>query len=212
VHKIVLWMQTVLVPMLGSPGMFLVAFCDSSFLSLPEINDILIVTSSAAHPGRAWLYILMTTLGSVAGCTVLWDLGRRGGEAFLVKRFGRVRVDQTRAAFKRYDVLALAIPALLPPPMPFKIFVLSAGVFGFPYKRFFVTLMVARGLRYAFWGVLGIVYGDEALAILQRLDGWFQARAAIILGAMAVGTLLLAYVLWRWRHDHPTPPDPDTAG
>jgi membrane protein YqaA with SNARE-associated domain len=63
VHKIVLWMQTVLVPLLGSPGMFLVAFCDSSFLSLPEINDILIVTSAAAHPSSAWLNLLMNTLG-----------------------------------------------------------------------------------------------------------------------------------------------------
>ena len=195
-------MQTVLVPLLGSPGMFLVAFCDSSFLSLPEINDILIVTSSAAHPEKAWLYVLMTTLGSVAGCTVLWDLGRRGGEAFLVKRFGQARVDQTREAFQRYDVLALAIPAILPPPMPFKVFVLSAGVFGFPYRRFFTTLVLARGLRYTFWGVLGIVYGDEALEVLQRFDGWFQAHAALILGSLAAVTLLVAYVLYRWRRAH----------
>jgi membrane protein YqaA with SNARE-associated domain len=196
-------MQTVLVPLLGSPGMFLVAFCDSSFLSLPEINDILIVTSAAADPGGAWLNVLMTTLGSVAGCTVLWELGRRGGEAFLVKRFGSQRVDQVRAAFQRYDILALAIPAMLPPPMPFKIFVLSAGVFGFPYRRFFTTLMIARGLRYTFWAVMGTIYGDEALAVLKRIDGWFQANAGLVLGGLAAVSLVAALVLHRWHKTHP---------
>ena len=196
-------MQTVLVPLLGSPGMFLVAFCDSSFLSLPEINDILIVTSAAADPSSAWLAVLMTTLGSVAGCTVLWELGRRGGEAFLVKRFGTERVDRVRAAFQRYDILALAIPAVLPPPMPFKIFVLSAGVFGFPYRRFFTTLMIARGLRYTFWAILGTIYGDEALALLKRIDGWFQAHAGLVFGTAAAVSLLAALALHRWHKTHP---------
>jgi membrane protein YqaA with SNARE-associated domain len=206
VHKIVLWIQTVLVPLLGSPGMFLVAFCDSSFLSLPEINDILIVTSAAADPSSAWLNVLMTTLGSVAGCTVLWELGRRGGEAFLVKRFGTHRVDQVRTAFQRYDILALAVPAILPPPMPFKIFVLSAGVFGFRYRRFFTTLMVARGLRYSVWGIVGTVYGDEALSVLQQFDGWFQTHAVLILAATAGLSLLLALLLHRWHKAHPHTP------
>ena len=199
-------MQTVLVPLLGSPGMFLVAFCDSSFLSLPEINDILIVTSAAADPSSVWLSVIMTTLGSLAGCTVLWELGRRGGETFLVKRFGRPRVDQVRATFQRYDILALAIPALLPPPMPFKIFVLSAGVFGYPYRRFFLTLLVARGIRYASWGIVGAVYGDEALVVLQRFDHWFEAHAGVVLGVMAGLCLLLAVLLHRWHKSHPPPP------
>ena len=113
-HKVVLWIQRCSCRCSGAPGIFVVAFLDSSFLSIPEINDILIVTSSRAHPERAWLYVVMTTLGSVAGCLVLWELGRRGGEAFLVRRFGAARVERTRAAFQKWDVLALAIPSLLP--------------------------------------------------------------------------------------------------
>ena len=193
-HKAVLWVQTVLVPLLGPPGLFIVAFLDSSFLSLPEINDILVVTSSSAHPGRAWLYALMATLGSLAGCAVLWALGRRGGEAFLVRRFGSHRVEQTRAAFQRWDVLAIAIPAVLPPPMPFKIFVLSAGVFGFSFKRMAITLMVARGLRYAVWAILGVVYGDEALEFLERFDRTFREHwpfIVVLLGAAVVGVALV---------------------
>lgn len=196
-HKLLIWIQTVLVPTLGAPGVFVIAFLDSSFLSIPEINDIIIITAAAQHPGTVWLYVLFTTLGSVAGCLALWALGRRGGEAFLVKRFGRERVDRTREAFRRWDVLALALPAVLPPPMPFKIFVLSAGVFDFPWKRFVVTLFVARGLRYTAWAIGGVVYGDRALAALQRSDAWFARNLPMVLGALlaitavAVGIYLL---------------------
>jgi membrane protein YqaA with SNARE-associated domain len=192
-HKVVLWIQMVLVPLLGPPGLFVVAFLDSSFLSIPEINDILVVTSSSAHPGRAWLYALMATLGSLAGCIVLWALGKRGGEAVLVRRFGSPRVERVRAAFQRWDVLAIAIPSFLPPPMPFKIFVLSAGVFGFPLKRLAITLVVARGLRYASWAVMGAVYGDEALEWLERFDGWFAEHWAYLL--VVGGAIVLAVAL-----------------
>ena len=184
-HDIVLWIQTVLIPTVGPFGLFVVAFFDSSFLSVPEINDVLVVTSAAGTPATAWIYVLAATMGSLAGCTALWYIGRRGGEAFLVRRFGRDRVDQTRAHFKKWDILALAIPAMLPPPMPFKIFVLSSGVFGLPYRRFAATLLVARGLRYVFWGVMGATYGDEALAWLKDFDRWFDARAGIIFAVLA---------------------------
>jgi membrane protein YqaA with SNARE-associated domain len=194
-HKVVLWIQIVLVPMLGPAGIFVIAFLDSSFISVPEINDILVVTSSSAHPERAWLYALMATLGSVTGCLVLWELGRRGGEAFLVRRFGASRVERTRAAFQRWDVLAIAIPSLLPPPMPFKIFVLSAGVFGFSGRRLALTLVIARGMRYTLWAILGAVYGDEALGWLERTDRWFADRWPYLLLITAGALLVLALVL-----------------
>jgi membrane protein YqaA with SNARE-associated domain len=193
-HKLFVWVQEVLIPFLGTPGMFIAAFLDSSFLSIPEINDFLMVTSCAAHPGKAPIYVAMTTLGSLAGCSVLWWLGKRGGEGFLVRRFGPARVEQTRERFKKWDVLALAIPSALPPPMPFKIFVLSAGVFGIPYRRLAVTLIVARGLRYLFWGTLGIVYGDEALALLVGVDRWFGRQWPLILTLAAAGVVALAVV------------------
>jgi len=186
-HKVVLWIQTVLVPLLGAPGMFVVAFLDSSFLSFPEINDILLVTSSSAHPGRAWLYAVMTTLGSLAGCLVMWEVGKRGGEPFLIRKFGAQRVESARAAFQRWDVLTIAIPAVLPPPMPFKIFCVSAGVFGFSVRRYAITLLIARGLRYAFWATMGAFYGDEALDWLERFDGWFNEHGPLLLvGILAV--------------------------
>jgi membrane protein YqaA with SNARE-associated domain len=195
-HKVVLWVQTVLVPMLGAPGMFIVAFLDSSFLSFPEINDILLVTSSHIHPERAWLYAVMTTLGSVTGCLVMWELGRRGGEAFLARKFGTGRVQRVREALQKWGVLTLAIPSILPPPMPFKIFVVAAGVFGMSGRRLAITLLISRGLRYAFWAAMGTLYGDEALEWLERFDAWFADRWVAVL--MIMGGLILAVLLVLW--------------
>ena len=197
-EKVVLWIQTVLIPTLGPAGLFVVAFFDSSFLSLPEINDILVVSSCAVDPASAWIPIAMATLGSLAGCSVLWVIGRRGGEPLLERRFGKARVERTRAVFERWDLWALIVPALLPPPMPFKIFVLSAGVFGVPWRRFAATLIVARGLRYVFWGVMGIFYGDEALELLRRFDRWFDEEGWVVL-AMVVAAALVAVLVWLWR-------------
>jgi membrane protein YqaA with SNARE-associated domain len=204
-HDIVVWIQTVLIPTLGPFGLFVVAFFDSSFLSVPEINDVLVVTSAAANPATAWMYVLAATLGSLAGCSALWYIGRRGGEAFLVRKFGRERVDQTRSTFKKWDILALAIPAMLPPPMPFKIFVLSSGVFGVPYRRFAATLIVARGLRYVFWGVMGATYGHEALASLKGFDAWFDQNGTLILSALAV-LVIASVALYLARRKPAGPP------
>jgi len=175
--------------------MFVVAFMDSSFLTLPEINDFLIVTSSAAHPAAAPIYVILTTLGSVAGCSVLWWLGRRGGEPLLVKQFGAERLRTTRDAFKKSEILALALPALLPPPMPFKVFVVAAGVFGLPYGRFATTLLIARGLRYGFWSAMGVRYGAGAVQVLRRIDAWFDERLTLLLLILAGAALVAALVL-----------------
>lgn len=195
-----MWIQDTVLPALGPAGMAVIAFFDSSFLSIPEVNDILVVTSSAAHPGAAWLYVLMTTSGSIAGCLALREVGRRGGEALLVRKFGRERLERTRAQFKKWDVLCLAIPSMLPPPVPFKIFVLSAGVFDLPLRRFIVTIGVARGIRYSFWGFMGAVYGERGLELLRRFDRWFLDRAEwFAVGAVIVLLALLAWALWRRR-------------
>lgn len=177
-------------PFLGPAGVFLAAFLDSSFLSLPEINDLLVVTAAARAPESAWLYVCMATLGSVAGCSALWLVARRGGEALLSRRFGAERVARTREAFRRWDVLALAIPALLPPPMPFKIFVLGSGVFGISFQRFVLTLLVARGVRYLAWAFVGLRYGDQAMGLLRRFDAWFAARLPYILALLVTATAL----------------------
>ena len=198
-HELVLWMQRTLIPLLGPPGMFVVAFFDSSFLSIPEVNDIFVVTEASVRPGGAWMYVLATTLGSVAGCSALWWVGKRGGEPLLVRRFGAQRVEQTRRAFRRWDLLALAAPALLPPPMPFKIFVFSSGVFGVPFRRFVLTIALARGARYTTWAVLGAAYGPRALGYLKAFDAWFARYDTVILPAVLCVFLVALLTAWRRR-------------
>jgi membrane protein YqaA with SNARE-associated domain len=184
---------------------FLLAVLDSSFLSVPEVNDFFVVTQSSALPGKAWMFALATTLGSVLGCCALWAVGKRGGEPLLVRRFGSARVEQARSAFRRWDILALAVPALLPPPMPFKVFVFSAGVFGIPFRRFVLTIAAARGLRYGVWSVMGARYGGAALARLKALDGWFEHYDVVVI-PVAIGLVLLAaFFLLRRRAGEPPP-------
>jgi membrane protein YqaA with SNARE-associated domain len=196
-HRLIVWIQEVAVPVLGAPGVFLAAFLDSSFLSLPEINDLLVVTSAASSPERGWLFALTATLGSVAGCSVLWWIGWKGEEDLLERRFGVHRVSKAREAFHRWDFLALAVPAILPPPMPFKIFVIAAGVFGFSFRRFVLTLLVARGLRYAAWAAVGIWYGERAISVFKDVDSWMSARLPWLLATATVA--LLGWFAWWWR-------------
>src|SRR5262245_24658133 len=109
---------------LGAPGLALVAFFDSSFLSLPEVADALIVLAAVHQPSLWQSYSAATTAGSVAGCYALYALARKSGDEFLRKRFHAERIDRGLNLFKRYGLLAVIVPSILPPPTPFKIFVL----------------------------------------------------------------------------------------
>ena len=95
-----------------------------------EVCDALIVLLTVQHPERMVFYALITTIGSVAGCYSLYLVGRKGGESFLRKRFHARHVDRALDVFRRHGILSILVPSLLPPPMPFKIFVLAAGVSG----------------------------------------------------------------------------------
>jgi membrane protein YqaA with SNARE-associated domain len=144
---------------LGAPGLFIVAFLDSSILSLPEVNDLLLVFMVTQHKARMPLYAAASTLGSVAGCLFLYYIGRRGGHALVKRRFQSNAVDHALAAVQRYGVMAVIVPSLLPPPAPFKIFVLLAGIAGISATRFSVAVAIGRGARYFGEGLLALWYG-----------------------------------------------------
>jgi membrane protein DedA with SNARE-associated domain len=126
----------------------------------------------------------MATFGSVAGCYVIYYLAERGGEAFLRKRLKPGHVERALAAYKRNGLMALMIPALLPPPAPFKLFVLAAGVAKVRPLQFLVALTVARGARYVALGILAIYYGDSALE-LMRTHG--RTVALVVVGLLIAG-------------------------
>ena len=152
---------------LGAPGLFLVAFMDSSFLSLPEIVDVLVVWMITQHKHRMLLYVAAATFGSLSGCLVMYYLGRKGGDALVRRHFSAPKIERAMAMFRRHGMLALLVPALLPPPSPFKIFVVLAGVAGISATRFAIAIAIGRGVRYLALGILAVEYGDRALAFMS---------------------------------------------
>ena len=175
------WIRAVAIS-LGGPGLFIIAFLDSSFLSFPEVNDILIILLTTQHPERMAYYALMTTLGSIAGCLALYSVARRGGEAFLRRRFKGHYVDAAMERFRRYGLLAILIPSILPPPMPFKIFVLAAGVAKVRPADFILAIAIGRGIRYFGEGLLAVYYGEQAGAFLEE----HTKEVALVVGGLAL--------------------------
>src|SRR5437868_5387368 len=179
---------------LGGPGLFLIGFLDSSFLSFPEVNDLLVIVMVTQHKERLLYYNLMATLGSVAGCLALYYIARRGGEAFMRKRFKAHHVEGGLKLFQKYGLLVVVVPALLPPPAPFKIFVLLAGVAAIPVWQFTAAVFIARGIRYGGEGLLAVYYGDRAATFLNehaRAAGLWLSGVALALG--------LAWIAWKRR-------------
>jgi len=162
------------------------AICDSSFLSLPEVNDVLLMTFSISHPEGMLKYAVLTTLGSVAGCALLYAVGRKGGEAFLRRRFKDERLAKIHNWYRRYGVLAVIIPSLLPPPTPFKIFVLSAGTFGISWTKFLGAVIVGRGIRYFSEGILAVLYGPSAIQFVHDNYGRIGFVMAVVIVACVV--------------------------
>jgi membrane protein DedA with SNARE-associated domain len=137
-------------------------------------------------------YAALATLGSVAGCLTLHHIASRGGEAFLRKRVSPKRLERGRALVQRYGLLAVLVPSLLPPPAPFKLFVLLAGAVGVPRARFALAVLLGRGIRYFGQGFLAVWYGEQAIAFLRT-----HGREVWIGLVLAILVSVVAFVLWR---------------
>jgi membrane protein YqaA with SNARE-associated domain len=174
------WLRVTLLPY-GGFGLMILAVCDSSFLSLPEVNDLLLMTFSIKEPESMVKFAFLTTAGSVIGCSLLYAVGRKGGEAFLRKTFADDRVARVQRWFQRHGVMAVIIPSLLPPPMPFKIFVLSAGTFGISWPKFLTAVIIGRGIRYFSEGILAVMYGAAAIEFVQHNYGKIGLALAVVI-------------------------------
>jgi len=199
VRSFITWLYTAAVA-LGGPGLFTAAFLDSSFISLPQINDVLVVLMVTEHKSWMLYYAFLATAGSVAGCSVIYYLADKGGDAFIRKRLKPGHVERTLALYKRHGLLALMVPALLPPPAPFKLFVIAAGLANVKPLQFLVAIFVARGLRYLALGVLAVYYGDAALG-LMRTHG-----RGVALGL--VGLIVVGIGIWWFRSQRSRPLKP----
>ena len=169
----------------AAPAMIVIGALDSSLLSLPEINDYLVVARCYSDPKSVFYFPLFAAAGSVLGCLLLYTIMRRGGQYVLRRRFRTKDLERVERTYARFGFLALAIPALLPPPMPFKIFVSMAGALEYPRWRFMLTVMIARSVRYIVEGTLAVFYGEQVL-VFMRDNGLYilsGVGALVVLGA-----------------------------
>lgn len=180
---------------LAGPAMTVIGALDSSLLSLPEINDYLVVMRCTNAPYEVFYFPLFAAAGSVLGCLLLYTIIRRGGQYVLRRRFRAEHLERVERTYARFGFLALAVPALLPPPMPFKIFVATAGALEYPRWRFMLTIMIARALRYYIEGTLAVFYGRSVIDFIKQYG---FPLLALVISACVVG-LTVYLILQRGR-------------
>jgi membrane protein YqaA with SNARE-associated domain len=173
---------------LGGLGLILLGLVDSSLIPVPGSLDALTVILSAREPRRWLYYAVMATLGSVIGGYLTYRLARKEGREALQKKLSASRIDKAYRLFGRWGFGAIAIPALLPPPMPMVPFLVVAGLMGYSQRRFLSALTLGRIVRYSLLAFFGGRYGHRLLAAMLR-----HARPmliAVIVLAIVVGAVV----------------------
>ena len=164
----------------GPFGLFVVAVLDSSFVPLPSSADALMLLLTAARPRWMIIYALAATAGSALGCWILYLASRRAGKRAL-SRFSESKQKRVKDLIDRYDVLSVLVASVLPPPFPFKLFVITAGVFRFSLTRFLVAIIIGRGFRFLLEGFFAVRYGAQAKLFLAKYYPWIGLGLAVLI-------------------------------
>jgi membrane protein YqaA with SNARE-associated domain len=168
----------------GIFGVFLVSIVDSSFvpLPLPGVTDIMIIIMAAQHQ-NVILLVLLATAGSALGGYFSHLVGQRGGMAFLEKRVPARIFKRVCEWMENHAILSVALPAILPPPMPLSPFVLAAGALKMSRKKFLTTFIISRGLRHTIAAWLGIHYGRHIVRLWNGISEKYATPFLIVLWA-----------------------------
>ena len=190
--KYTLWMKAVLLP-LGPWGVFIIGAVDSAAVLMPL--DPVMAGFVYAQPHLAWLYILMGSAGSALGNMVLYFIGYKGGEVLLEKRMPRAKFLKIKKSFEDHEFLALMVPAMLPPPTPYKLIVLSAAAFEMDWHKFLLAIFLGRVARFTILSILVIAFGPQVVGIVSSLvKNYPMQTLAVITVAVLVGV-----VIWKLR-------------
>jgi len=173
----------------GAFGLFAVALLDSTFVPLPSSADALMILLSTTYPSWMLLYAFMATAGSAIGCWILYLISRRAG-ARALNKFSETKQRRVKHWIERYDAMAVLVATLLPPPFPFKLFVITAGVFRFSLLRFMIAIIAGRAFRFLLEGYFAVRYGAQAKEILARYYPW--------IGLGLVVAIVLFVFVKRW--------------
>ncbi len=170
---------------LGIWGVAGFAAVDAAFLGMPL--DAIVAGYSYANPKRLLLYAVMAAFGSALGSIVIYWIGYKGGEVLLVKRIGEKRFAKIKASFERHEFWAVMFPSMLPPPTPFKLFVLSAGVAEMNFGHFLAAIFFGRLIRFSLVSLIVIRYGPQ---ILGLAGGIVHHHLRFLIAAIAVTALI----------------------
>jgi membrane protein YqaA with SNARE-associated domain len=175
---------------LGSWGVFAIAAIDGSFLGMPL--DPVVAGYVYANPSRFLLYVIMASAGSCAGSIVLYVIGYKGGELLLERRMPKQRFETMRRRFDRHEFWALMFPAMMPPPFPFKLFVLAAAAFEMKFGHFLLAIFAGRFVRFFLLALLTLKFGPQVV-------GWGSAvvQHHLVALGIAVAVLIAAWLLYR---------------
>lgn len=184
---------------LGPLGLFLMSIEDSAGIAL--VPEILMVDLTLHHPHRMFEYILITVAGTVIGSLILFFIARELGLHWVGKHMSPERFHRIHRWFERNELLAVAVPAVAPPPVPFKLFVLVAGLFEMSWLHFIGAMAAARFVRYYLEAWLALRYGPQAAHFFQRHP---EVLAAVIV-ALFIGAFLIGR--WRERRNHARHPN-----
>ena len=170
---------------LGVWGVFVIAFADSALLGMPV--DAIVATYTYRDHKRLLFYVVMASLGSALGSIPLYLIGYLGGEKVLRKRISEERFQQIHRSFEQHEFWALMFPGMLPPPMPFKIFVLGAAVFEMRFRDFLAAIFAGRFVRFLVLALLTLWFGPQIVGLLGTV---FRQHFGWVLGAIAGGLLV----------------------
>jgi len=188
------WLQKLLewLEAYGALGLFGISLVDSVGIPLPGGPDAVMILLSANAPSMMPVYALAATTGSAIGCTLLYLMARRAGVVAL-NRVTPAKRDRIENLLGRYDLVAVMVPAVLPPPFPFKPFVLCAGVFRLKTWRFLIAIFIGRSVRFLIEGWLAIRFGEDAARIIRQ-HGW---KVLIVVAVVVIGILTLNFFRMR---------------
>ena len=189
--KYKIWLLAFLKP-LGFWGLGGIGFVDAAAIPVPM--DLILAGYVWADKPHCYLYVVLASAGSALGGLIPFYLGRAGGELLLMKRINRVRYEQLRDRFEKQEFLAMMIPSILPPPTPWKMFVIAAGVFEMKTIHFMLSVFAGRFIRYTVTALLTIEYGPQIVNMVTVLTTRHRIGLAIVVLA-----LLALLVYWAWR-------------
>jgi membrane protein YqaA with SNARE-associated domain len=165
---------------IGIWGVFLIAALDGAAVGLPM--DVVVAGYVYKNPSLFWLYAILASAGSAAGSSVLYLIGYFGGEKVLRKRITPERFAKIHRSFDEHEFWALMFPAMLPPPTPFKLFVLAAAIFEMNFAHFLLAIFAGRFVRFLLLSLLTIKFGPQFVHIVGQHVAWVIAGIGVLAG------------------------------